>query len=139
VVAVADCDFRIVVTAAAGAQRDIDLARLADFWSLLNVSDPAEQAAYYVARPLNPWVFKDVWDRTGLYIHASFVTHTAFNYLGKDGDFYDNLSKIYSMDNVGSPNFYFQVSYDGMCPVELSAEDFEVELSFITDIEDYHD
>jgi hypothetical protein len=43
------------------------------------------------------------------------------------------------MDNVGSPNFYFQVSFDGMCMVALPNEDFEVELAFITDVEDYHD
>jgi hypothetical protein len=66
------------------------------------------------------------------------VTHTAFNFLGKDGDFYVNLSKIFPMDNLGTPNFFIEVSFNGMEPVNLLNEDFEVELGFITDYEKFY-
>jgi hypothetical protein len=102
-----------------------------DFLRLFNVSSGS--ATY---TPAFGWIFNNVWDRRDLYIHASFVNYTSFGYLGRDGEFYPKPSKIY--DFAWQPmQFYFQVSFDGMSPVALPYENFEVELSFIIDTKKY--
>jgi hypothetical protein len=99
----------------------------AGFFRLMNVRDPTPYFAV-----IDTWDFTNVWNRRDLYILASFVNHTAFNYLGKGGDFYMQPNKMYNAESIGQ-TFYLQVSFDGMTPVELPFEDFDVELSLVVD------
>jgi hypothetical protein len=116
------------ITAFTITMRTVALApRMGDFWKLMNVQDPTP----YTGMTLS-FKFPNAWNRRDLYIHASFVSHTAFGYLGKSGDFYMEPNKMYNADNIGH-EFYLQASYDGMTPVELPYEDFDVELSLIVD------
>jgi hypothetical protein len=78
--------------------------------------------------------FHNVWNRQDLYFHGSFVNHTAFNYLGKAGDFYPEPNKLYKADNI-TQEFFLEVSLDGMTPVDLPYENFDVELTLIVDTE----
>jgi hypothetical protein len=106
-----------------------------DFWEWLNVP-PEHRGLYTVGTPQNTYIFPNVWNRRDLYIHASFVNYTAYGYLGRDGEFYPKPSKIYQFD-WQPMQFFFEVSFDGMTPVELPYERFEVELSFIIDDKRY--
>jgi hypothetical protein len=82
------------------------------------------------------WRFTNVWNRRDLYIHASFVNYTAYQYLGRSGEFYMKPSKIYDF-NLQPIGFYFEVSFDGMNTVELLHENFIVELTLILDSKRY--
>jgi hypothetical protein len=44
---------------------------------------------------LTVYTFNNVWDRDRLYVHASFVSYTPFQYSGQNGEFYQKPSKIY--------------------------------------------
>jgi hypothetical protein len=83
-------------------------------------------------------VWTNVWDRQDLFIHASFVGNTAAGFLSRGYEFYSNLSKIYQVEYPQS-TFFFEVSFDGVHKVQLPYENFIVELSFIIDVNDYHD
>jgi hypothetical protein len=100
------------------------------FWHLLNQPDGD---AFQFSRPI--FDFPNVWNRKNLFIHASFVTNTTAGYLGRDNEFYSKLSKIYQADS--NPNFYFELSFDGMRKIELPYENFIVELAFILDDNSY--
>jgi hypothetical protein len=106
------------------------------FWQFFNVA-PDDRARYVTStRATGVYGFPNVWNRRDLYIHASFVNYTAYGYLGRDGEFYPKPSKIYQFD-WQPMQFFFEVSYDGMTPVKLPYERFEVELSFIIDDKRY--
>lgn len=81
--------------------------------------------------------FKNVWNRRDLFIHASFVNYTSYNYLGKDGEFYPKISKIYDF-NYNPQKFYFEISFDGMNPVIFDQVDFLVGICFIVDEKKYN-
>jgi hypothetical protein len=85
---------------------------------------------------LTRWTFENVWNRRDLFIHASFVNYTTFQYLGRNGEFYMKPSKLYEFKHqpIG---FYFEVSFDGMKTVELLHENFIVELCLILDVKKY--
>jgi hypothetical protein len=106
-----------------------------DFWEWLNVGEE-DRSKYLVTKTDPTWVFPNVWDRRDLYIHASFVNYTSYGYLGRDGEFYPKPSKIYHFE-WQPMQFFFEVSFDGMRPVVLPYEHFEVELSFIIDDKRY--
>jgi hypothetical protein len=106
-----------------------------DFWEWLNVPVPLRDP-YTVPRTDGEYIFPNVWDRRDLYIHASFVNYTSYGYLGRDGEFYPKPSKIYHFE-WQPMQFFFEVSFDGMRPVILPYERFEVELSFIIDDKRY--
>jgi hypothetical protein len=80
----------------------------------------------------NTFTFPNPWNRRDIYFHASFVSHTAFNYLGKAGDFYMEPNKLYNADGIGQ-ELFFELSFDGMTPVDLPYEDFDIDLSLIVD------
>lgn len=77
--------------------------------------------------------FYNVWNRRFLFVHASFVSGTSFQYLGRSGDFYPKPSKMYRF-NGDSQDFYFELSFDGRTPVEVPDVHFIIELCYI-----YHD
>ena len=82
------------------------------------------------------YVFNNVWNREFLFVHASFVNGTSFNYLGRSGEFYPKPSKMYKFGG-SSQQFYFQLSYDGMHPITDQIGVFCIDLAFIYHDKDY--
>lgn len=78
----------------------------------------------------------DVWNREFLFLHASFVTGTSFNYLGRSGEFYPKPSKMYQAA-PSSQQFYFQVSFNGRTPVKFKNVSFIVDIAYIYYDKDY--
>ena len=61
---------------------------------------------------------------------------TSFQFLGRNGEFYPKPSKMYRF-NGNSPDFYFELSYDGIHPVKSRFARFIVQLAFIYNDADY--
>ena len=80
--------------------------------------------------------FNNVWNRESLFVHASFVNGTSFQVLGKSGEFYPKPSKMYRF-NGNSPDFYFELSYDGIHPIQHKFARFIVQLAYIYNDADY--
>ena len=80
--------------------------------------------------------FYNVWNRESLFVHASFVNGTSFQVLGKSGEFYPKPSKMYRF-NGNSPDFYFELSYDGIHPIQHKFARFIVQLAYIYNDADY--
>ena len=76
------------------------------------------------------FTFTTVWNRQTIFFHASFVTGTSFNYLGRSGEFYPKPSKMYPASH-SSQQFYFEVSFDGMHPVKFMNFLFFIDLAYI--------
>jgi hypothetical protein len=107
------------------------------FFELFNA--PVDRRPAYIDPVIrDDWVFPNVWDRRALFFHASFVTNAAFHYLGRAGDFYTTLSKIYQAQ-FGPDSFEIHVSQDGINPIDIGYESFTVELAFIIDSKNYLD
>jgi hypothetical protein len=110
------------------------------FSQLFNIHPQVNEADLKIDFPIGStiksWEFKNVWNRKNLFIHASFVTYTAYHYLGRSGEFYTKPSKIYDF-NFGQQQFWFQVSFDGANFVELPYENFIIELALILDARNY--
>ena len=83
------------------------------------------------------FTFPTVWNRQTIFFHASFVTGTSFNYLGRSGEFYPAPSKMYPASH-SSQQFYFQISYDGMHPVKFRNFLFFIDLAYIYYDKDYN-
>ena len=90
----------------------------------------------YLQDPKSQFTFLDVWNRESLFVHASFVNGTSFQVLGTNGEFYTKPSKMYRF-NGNSPEFYFELSYDGIHPVKVRFARFIVQLAFIYNDADY--
>ena len=80
--------------------------------------------------------FSNVWNREFLFVHASFVNGTSFNYLGRSGEFYPKPSKMYRFGG-SSQQFYFELSYDGKTPIKDRIGVFTIDLAFIYHDKDY--
>ena len=80
--------------------------------------------------------FNNVWNRESLFVHASFVNGTSFQVLGRSGEFYPKPSKMYRF-NGNSPDFYFELSYDGIHPIQHKFARFIVQLAYIYNDADY--
>jgi hypothetical protein len=110
------------------------------FSQLLNVNPFINPAKLHIDFPAGEtskeWAFPNVWNRKNLFIHASFVTYTAYHYLGRSGEFYTKPSKIYDF-NFGQQQFWVQTSFDGANFVELPYENFIIELALILDARNY--
>ena len=94
---------------------------------------PAYTAATKTADGTNKYDFPGVWNREFLFVHASFVNGTSFNYLGRSGEFYTKPSKMYKFGG-SSQQFYFELSFDGIHPVKDKIGVFCIDLAYI-----YHD
>ena len=81
--------------------------------------------------------FHSIWNREFAFIHASFVTGTSFNYLGRSGEFYPAPSKMYPASH-SSQQFYFEISFDGMHPAKFSDLIFIIDLAYIYYDKDYN-
>ena len=82
------------------------------------------------------FVFENVWNRKDIFVHASFVNGTSFQFLGRNGEFYTKPSKMYRF-NGNSPDFYFELSYDGIHPIPYKFARFIVQLAYIYNDADY--
>ena len=82
------------------------------------------------------YTFPGVWNREFLFVHASFVNGTSFNYLGRSGEFYPKPSKMYRFGG-SSQQFYFELSYDGRTPIKHKIGNFCIDLAFIYHDKDY--
>ena len=90
----------------------------------------------YMKTPKRRFEFNNVWNRKDIFVHASFVNGTSFQFLGKNGEFYTKPSKMYRF-NGNSPDFYFELSYDGIHPQKHKFARFIVQLAFIYNDADY--
>ena len=82
------------------------------------------------------YVFSNVWNRRYCFIHASFVSGTSFNYLGRSGDFYPKPSKLYKATN-NTTDFTLSISFNGYTPIRTNEISFIVELCYIYSTGDY--
>ena len=92
--------------------------------------------AEYIATMTNAFTFNDVWNRQSLFVHASFVNGTSFQVLGQSAEFYPKPSKMYRF-NGNSPDFYFELSYDGIHPQRHRFASFVIQLTYIFNDADY--
>lgn len=90
----------------------------------------------YLSTIKSEFNFENVWNRESLFVHASFVNGTSFQVLGKNGEFYTKPSKMYRF-NGNSPDFYFELSYDGIHPIPHKFARFVVQLAYIYNDADY--
>jgi hypothetical protein len=104
-----------------------------EFFNIKNENLPVYQACTKQADGTTNYTFNDVWNREFLFVHASFVNGTSFNYLGRSSEFYPKPSKMYPFAG-SSQQFYFELSYDGRNPVKKRMGVFCIDLAFI-----YHD
>ena len=100
------------------------------FWECFNTNED------YMTGKRRVYEFKNVWNRKDIFVHASFVNGTSFQFLGKNGEFYTKPSKMYRF-NGNSPDFYFELSYDGIHPVQHKFARFIVQLAYIYNDADY--
>ena len=77
----------------------------------------------------NEKVFHEVWSRDRLYFHASFSTSRR-RFIGKSGDFYQNLTLLYPPPTNES-TFYIRFTSNGMNNILIRHCEFDVQLCFI--------
>ena len=80
--------------------------------------------------------FSNVFNRRYCFIHASFVSGTSFNYLGRSGDFYTKPSKMYKATG-NTTDFTLAISFNGWQPIKTNEVSFIVELAYIYAQESY--
>ena len=74
-------------------------------------------------------IFHEVWNRDRLHFHASFSTSRR-KFIGKRGDFYQNLSLLYPPPTNES-TFYIRMTSNGIKNILLRYCEFDVQLCFI--------
>ena len=85
---------------------------------------------------IDTFVFTNVFNRRFCFIHASFVSGTSFNYLGRSGDFYPKPSKMYKATN-NTTDFTLSISFNGYTPIRTNEISFIVELCYIYSTGEY--
>ena len=73
--------------------------------------------------------FNEVWSRDRLYFHASFSTSRR-KFIGKQGDFYQNLTLLYPSPTNES-TFYIRFSSNGVKNILIRHCEFDIQLCFI--------
>ena len=73
--------------------------------------------------------FQEVWSRDRLYFHASFSTSRR-KFIGKQGDFYQNLTLLYPSPTNES-TFYIRFSSNGVQNILIRHCEFDIQLCFI--------
>ena len=114
-----------------------DLNRDAEsFFRTTNANLPVYKPASTADDGTTKYDFANVWNREFLFVHASFVNGTSFNYLGRSGEFYPKPNKMYRFGG-SSQQFYFELSYDGRTPIRDQIGVFTIDLAFIYHDKDY--
>ena len=83
----------------------------------------------YMKETTTEKVFDNVWSRDRLYIHASFSTSRR-KYIGKRGDFYQNMNLLYPLPSNESIFHVFFTS-DGKKTILIRYCNFDIQLCFI--------
>ena len=117
-----DCDFSMHVETNDNGNKDVD-----EFLQFLNqpLTDDIRDALLNDSKQK---VFNEVWDRNRLHFHSSFSTSRR-HFMGKRGDFYQNLTLLYPPSNETTFNVRFTT--DGYKNILLRYTDFEIQLCFI--------
>ena len=112
------CDFIIT-----GADNEI-----IDFLHFLN--QPVNSTTKVILSQSNQIkIFNEVWSRDRLYFHASFSTSRR-KFIGKQGDFYQNLTLLYPSPTNES-TFYIRFSSNGVKNILIRYCEFDIQLCFI--------
>ena len=54
----------------------------------------------YMKTPKRRFEFSNVWNRRDIFVHASFVNGTSFQFFGRNGEFYPKPSKMYRFNGL---------------------------------------
>jgi len=73
--------------------------------------------------------FDEVWSRERLHLHASFSTSRR-KFIGKRGDFYQNLTLLYPAPTNES-TFYIRFTSNGMKNILIRHCEFDIQLCYI--------
>ena len=112
------CDFKITG----------ELKELSDFLRFLN--QPTDKEVRDILSTEDKYkVFTEVWSRDRLYFHASFSTSRR-KFIGKQGDFYQNLTLLYPSPTNES-TFYIRFSSNGVKNILIRHCEFDIQLCFI--------
>ena len=112
------CNFQIL-----GTDAELD-----DFLHFLNQSvDNVTKAVLNQENKIKE--FYEVWSRDRLYFHASFSTSRR-KFIGKQGDFYQNLTLLYPSPTNES-TFYIRFSSNGVKDILIRYCEFDIQLCFI--------
>ena len=102
-------------------------SEIEDFLKFLNQPIDKYSKAKLIAE--NQKTFYEVWSRDRLYFHASFSTSRR-KFIGKQGDFYQNLSLLYPSPTNES-TFYIRFSSNGVKNILIRHCEFDIQLCFI--------
>ena len=108
---------------AAGSEKNIE-----SFLKFLN-QEPSWDNILMLKTSSTDKTFYDVWNRDRLHFHASFSTSRR-KFIGKRGDFYQNLSLLYPPQSNES-TFYIRMTSNGIKNILLKYCEFDVQLCFI--------
>ena len=117
-----DCTFQMYVSTNDNGNNDVD-----EFLQFLN-QPLTDEVRDILLNHTYQKVFHEVWDRNRLHFHSSFSTSRR-HFMGKRGDFYQNLTLLYPPSNETTFNVRFTT--DGYKNILLRYTDFDIQLCFI--------
>jgi hypothetical protein len=77
--------------------------------------------------------FPNVWDRRQLYVHCSIANTAPCNYLGHDGEFYDQPTKLYKWTSKSS-TIRIWFSFDTKTPVQLYHQPVQISFQLLATV-----
>ena len=95
-----------------------------------------KNGSWFATESNHQFAFENVWDHANIFVHASFVNGTSFQYLGRNGDFFPKPSKMWRF-NGNSTEFVLYLTQDGKRPINVKEVSFIVELTFIYSDSEY--
>lgn len=121
------CKFRIGVI---NGEEEVDYtnANLFEFLKFLN-QPITTKGIDEVMKLTTIKTFKEVWSRDRLHFHASFSTSRR-KFIGKRGDFYQNLSLLYPSPTNES-TFYIRFTSNGIKNILIRYCEFDIQLCYI--------
>ena len=102
---------------------------MSDFLKFLNQPTDNKQLRDLLTNPTDFKEFTEVWSRDRLYFHASFSTSRR-KFIGKQGDFYQNLTLLYPSPTNES-TFYIRFTSNGIKNILIRHCEFDIQLCFI--------
>ena len=108
--------------------RDVARGDLVEFLEFLN-QPITDEMINYLKAPTAEKVFYNVWSRDRLYVHSSFSTSHR-KYIGKRGDFYQNMNLLYPLPSNESI-FHIFFTSDGKKTILIKHCNFDIQLCFI--------
>ena len=102
---------------------------LDEFLKFLNLPKHSSSESLLMRASTTEKVFNNVWSRDRLYIHSSFSTSHR-KYIGKRGDFYQNMNLLYPLPSNESI-FHIFFTSDGQKHIPIRHCNFDIQLCFI--------